>query len=378
MKSMSNPRTENCTTCHHLKIDTCILRNELIELPFWTTCVNQNIDTLTPSGTLFSLINETKNKVITHHQIPFFNGSRVNTYKGEGLDDTYLGLKTMDETTLVFEDVNEYLSFYKKEQEKKKHFILGAIIGDCIGSVFEFHNFKSTDFHLFGKKTTFSDDSVLTLATMDSILNHVDYTKVYQTFGRNYTNRGYGGNFLYWIYMDEPEPYLSFGNGSAMRVSPVGWAYDNIDDVMKQAKRSAEVSHNHPEGIKGAQATASAIFLARTGKGKAEIKEFIEVMFGYDLNRTIESIRTEYSFDESCQGSVPEAIIAFLESTNFESTIRLAISLGGDSDTIACIAGSIAEAFYKEIPEYVIENTLKLLPDEFIKLIEDFSSKYGK
>ena len=378
MKSMSNPRTENCTNCKHLKIDTCILRNELIDLPFWTTCGNQNNDTLTPTGTLYSLVNEVKNKVITHHVIPYHRSLRIDTYKPDGIDDTFLGLKTIDETVLVFEDVKEYLTFHKKEHEKKKHFILGAIIGDCIGSVFEFHNFKSIDFHLFGKKTTFSDDSVLTLATMESILNGTNYTKVYQDFGRNYPNRGYGGNFLYWIYMDDPEPYLSFGNGSAMRVSPVGWAYDNIDDVLKQAKRSAEVSHNHPEGIKGAQATASAIFLARTGKSKAEIKEFIEVMFDYDLSRTIESIRPSYSFDVSCQGSVPEAIIAFLESTDFKSTIRLAVSLGGDSDTIACIAGSIAEAFYKEIPEYIIENTLKLLPEELIKLIDEFSSKYGK
>lgn len=374
---MSNPRAEDCTTCHHLKIDTCILRNELLELPNWTNCGNWNDETLTPTGTLFSLIIEAKDKIITHHVIPYFNGSRVDAYR-EGLENSYLGLQTVDETTLVFEDVNEYLAFYKKEQEKQRHFILGAIIGDCIGSIFEFHNFKSTDFHLFGKRTTFSDDSVLTLATMDSILNHVDYTKVYQDFGRNYPNRGYGGNFLYWIYMDNPEPYDSFGNGSAMRVSPVGWAYDNLDEVLTQAKRSAEVSHNHQEGIKGSQATASAIFLARTGKSKAEIKEFIEVMFDYDLNRTIDSIRPGYSFDVTCQGSVPEAIIAFLESTDFESTIRLAISLGGDSDTIACIAGSVAEAFYKEIPQYIVENTLKLLPDDFIKLIESFSNKYGK
>ena len=374
---MSNSRTENCTTCHHLKIDNCVLRNDPIELPNWTNCENWNVETLTPTGTLFSLISESKNKVITHHVIPYYNGSRVDAYR-EGLENSYLGLKTLDETTFVFEDVKEYLSFFEKEQEKKKHFILGAIIGDCIGSIFEFHNFKSTDFHLFGKETTFSDDSVLTLATMDSILNHVDYTKVYQTFGRNYTNRGYGGNFLYWIYMDEPEPYLSFGNGSAMRVSPVGWAYDNIDEVLKQAKRSAEVTHNHPEGIKGAQATASAIFLARTGKSKIEIKEFIETMFEYNLDRTIQDIRRGYSFDESCQDSVPEAIIAFLESTDFESAIRLAISLGGDSDTIACIAGSISEAFYKEIPEFIVENTLKLLPGELIKLIDEFSGKYGK
>jgi len=375
---MSNTKTASCGTCLHLKNDTCSLRNELIELPNLTTCGNWNDIVLIPTGTLFSLVNEVRGSAITPHFIPYYSGSRIDTYTGDGLTDTFLGLKNVDETVLVFDDEEEYLIFYEKEKEKKKSFILGAIIGDCIGSVFEFHNLKSTDFHLFDKKTTFSDDSVLTLASMHSILNGTSYTTAYQTFGRNYPNRGYGGNFLYWIYLDNPAPYLSFGNGAAMRVSPVGWAYDNLDKVLVEAERSAKVSHNHPEGIRGAQATASAVFLARTGKNKAEIKEFIEEFFGYDLNRTIESIRPGYSFDVTCQGSVPEAIIAFLESTDFESTIRLAISLGGDSDTIACIAGSIAEAYYKEIPEFIIENTLKLLPQELIALVQEFSNKYRK
>jgi ADP-ribosylglycohydrolase len=375
---MSNAKTDSCGSCNHLKGVTCNLRNESIELPNLTTCGNCNDKVLKPTGTLFSLVNEVRGSGITQHTIPYFNGSRIDTYTGDGLNDTFLGIKNVDETVLVFEDVEEYLIFYEKEKEKKNSFILGAIIGDCIGSVFEFHNLKSTDFHLFDKKTTFSDDSVLTLASMHSILNGTSYTTAYQTFGRNYPNRGYGGNFLYWIYLDNPAPYLSFGNGAAMRVSPVGWAYNNLDKVLLEAERSAKVSHNHPEGIKGAQATASAVFLARTGKSKAEIKEFIEGFFGYDLSRTIDSIRPGYCFDVTCQGSVPEAIISFLESIDFESTIRLAISLGGDSDTIACIAGSIAEAYYKEIPEFIIENTLKLLPQELIALVQEFSNKYRK
>ena len=375
---MSNAKTASCGTCLHLKNDICSLRNEFIELPNLTTCENCNDKVLKPTGTLFSLIDEVRGSKVTHHVVPYFNGSRIDTYTGDGLTDTFLGLKNADETVLVFEDVREYLTFYDTEKEKKKKYILGAIIGDCIGSVFEFHNLKSTEFHLFSKKTTFSDDSVLTFASMESILNGTSYSNAYQTFGRNYPNRGYGGNFLYWIYLDNPAPYLSFGNGAAMRISPVGWAYKNLDKVLLEAERSAKVSHNHPEGIKGAQATASAVFLARTGKSKAEIKEFIEEFFGYDLNRTIESIRPGYSFDVTCQGSVPEAIIAFLESNDFESTIRLAISLGGDSDTIACIAGSIAEAYYKEIPEFIIENTLKLLPQELIALVQEFSNKYRK
>ena len=261
---------------------------------------------------------------------------------------------------------------------EKRKYIMGAIIGDVIGSVFEWNNIKTTKFPLFCEETNFTDDSVLTVATMDAILNKVDYTRIYQRYGRKYPNAGYGGFFADWIYDDCPEPYSSFGSGSAMRVSPVGWAYNNLDQVLAQSKRSAEVTHNHKEGIIGAQASASAIFLARTGKSKEEIKKYIQQTFKYNLERTIDEIRPTYKFNETCQGSVPEAIIAFLESTDFESAIRLAISIGGDSDTIACITGGIAEAFYQDIPEYIIENTLRVLPLEFIKVIEEFSAKYRK
>jgi len=259
---------------------------------------------------------------------------------------------------------------------QKEKLIIGAIAGDVIGSAYEWHNVKTTDFELFGPRTNFTDDSVLTLATMDAILHNIDWAKAYQAFGRKYPGRGYGGSFRSWIYADNPQPYNSWGNGSAMRVSPVGWAWNSIDDVMAVAAQSAEVTHNHPEGIIGAEATAAAVFLAREGNSKEQIKSYIADSFGYDLNRRIDDIRPHYEFVESCRGSVPEAIIAFLESTSFESAIRLAISIGGDSDTIACITGGIAEAFYKTVPAHLIDGVLKVLPPELIKLIEEFSAKY--
>lgn len=264
------------------------------------------------------------------------------------------------------------------EGSNKQQLILGAIIGDIIGSVFEFNNVKTTDFQLFTKKTDFTDDSVLTFATMDCILHSGDYSRTYQEYGRKYPHRGYGAYFSSWIHHPDPKPYNSFGNGSAMRISPVGWAYDTLDEVLLQAKRSAEVTHNHPEGIKGAQATAAAVFMARTGSSKDDIKQYIQNTFGYDLERRIDDIRPVYKFSETCQETVPEAIIAFLESDDYESAIRLAISVGGDSDTLACITGGIAEAFYREIPDWIVENALRALPTDVIKLIEGFSVKYGK
>jgi ADP-ribosylglycohydrolase len=260
----------------------------------------------------------------------------------------------------------------------KEKIIIGAIAGDIIGSVFEWNNVKTTDFDLFCHQSKFTDDSVLTLATMDALINKKNYTEAYQSFGRNYPHRGYGGHFLSWIHSKNPEPYNSWGNGSAMRISPVGWYSNTLDEVMTEACKSAEVTHNHPEGIKGAQSTAVAIYMARTGKTKDEINKFITETFHYNLNRKIDDIRPTYKFDVSCQGSVPEAIIAFLESTDFENAIRLAISIGGDSDTIACITGGIAEAYYQAVPEYIIENVLKILPEELKKIVEEFSIRYWK
>jgi ADP-ribosylglycohydrolase len=260
----------------------------------------------------------------------------------------------------------------------KENLIIGAIAGDIIGSIYQWHNVKTIDFDLFCDISTFTDDSVLTFATMDAVMNQKNYAETYQLFGRNYPRRDYGRNFHSWIYSESPEPYNSWGNGSAMRVSPVGWYGNSLDKVMAEAQRSAEVTHNHPEGIKGAQSTAAAIYMARTGKTKDEIKKFITNTFDYDLDRKIDDIRPDYEFDVSCQGSVPEAIIAFLESTDYENAIRLAISIGGDSDTIACITGGIAEAYYGTVPENITENVLKILPEELVRIVEEFSIKYKK
>jgi ADP-ribosyl-[dinitrogen reductase] hydrolase len=250
--------------------------------------------------------------------------------------------------------------------------MLGSIAGDIVGSVYEWNNIKTTEFQLFRDDCDFTDDSVLTFATAYSILENVGYAESYQSFSRRYPGRGYGGNFKVWIHSEDPQPYNSWGNGSAMRVSPVGFAYETVEDVLEQAKKSAEVTHDHPEGIKGAQATALAVFLARKGCSKEDIKEEIEGRFEYNLNRTVDGIRPGYQFDVSCQGTVPEAIIAFLDSDDYEHSIRLAVSLGGDSDTLACITGGIAEAYYKGVPGKIKSKVLEILPDEFIEILDKF------
>ena len=260
-------------------------------------------------------------------------------------------------------------------------YIIGATAGDIIGSIYEFDNVYSTDFPLFSDGCCATDDSIMTFATMDVLINKGDYSETYQRYGRKYPDPdygGYGGNFNEWIYSQYPRPYNSWGNGSAMRVSPIGWAFDTLEQTIEEAKNSAIVTHNHPEGIKGAQATASAIYLARNGKTKDEIKNYIISTFNYDLDRKIDDIREIYDFDVSCQGSVPEAIIAFLESTDYENAIRLAISIGGDSDTIGCITGGIAEAFYGCVPDNIINKVLEILPEEFVLLTKEFSLKYRK
>lgn len=254
--------------------------------------------------------------------------------------------------------------------------VLGSVIGDVIGSVYEWNNVKTTDFALFTANSNFTDDTVLTIAVADCILNNKDFSKTIWEYGRKYSGRGYGGNFINWLNSYDRIPYGSFGNGSAMRVSPVGFAFNDIEAVLKAAKQSAEVSHNHPEGIKGAQATAIAIFLARKGKTKEEIREFITSNFNYNLDFTLDEIRPAYKFDVTCQGSVPQAILAFIESSDFENAIRLAISIGGDSDTIACITGGIASAYYKQIPTEILEFVVDKLPNEFIEIINKFDEKY--
>ncbi len=255
--------------------------------------------------------------------------------------------------------------------------MLGAIAGDIIGSVYEGFAFKRTDFPLFVPECEFTDDTVLTFAVADSLLTGAPYVDKFHEYARAYPHRGYGGRFMEWIESGSREPYNSWGNGSAMRVSPVGWAFGTLDETLAEAQRSAEVTHNHPEGIKGAQATAAAMFLARQGESKAGIREFIQTRFGYNLNRTIEGIRPGFGFDESCQGTVPEAIIAVLDSTSYENAVRLAISLGGDADTLACIAGGIAEAFYGGVPKDIAERAMARLDDGLRKTVERFYEAYG-
>lgn len=252
----------------------------------------------------------------------------------------------------------------------------GAIAGDIIGSVYEFDNIKTTDFPLFTNESDYTDDTIMTVAVADWLLNGGDLAKVMQRYGREYPypTGGYGGRFSGWLREKDPQPYNSWGNGSAMRVSAVGWMFDSLEKTLEVAKETAVVTHNHPEGIKGAQATAAAIYLARTGKSKQDIKQYIETAFSYDLGRTCDEIRPFYRFNESCQGTVPEAIIAFLDSSDFEDAIRLAVSLGGDSDTLACITGGIAEAFYG-IPEDIERQVYDKLPGTFQKVIKEFKNK---
>lgn len=254
--------------------------------------------------------------------------------------------------------------------------MIGAIAGDIIGSVYEWDNIKTYDFPLFGKGCRFTDDTVLTVAIADSILSGTDYAVKLKEYYRSYPEAGYGASFRTWGKSDRPEPYNSWGNGSAMRVSPVGFAFNDIDRVLEEAKKSAEVTHNHPEGIKGAQAVASAVFLAKYGTDKDGIRDFVTRNFGYNLTEPLEQIRTYYKFDISCQGSVPQAITAFLESNDYEDAVRLAVSIGGDSDTIACIAGGIAQAYYKKIPEFITGKAVKLLDDKLNKVVSDFSEQY--
>jgi len=249
--------------------------------------------------------------------------------------------------------------------------MIGAICGDIVGSVYEFNNLKSKEFDFFAPDAAFTDDSVLTLATMDVLLNGKNYAETYKDWFEKYPDSGYGGGFLKWGLSDSLEPYNSWGNGSAMRVSPVGCWYKTMEETRKAAAASARVTHNHPEGIKGAEATAAAIFLARTGSEKADIKKYVEEQFEYDLTETVDSIRSWYRFDESCQGTVPQAIICFLEASNFEDAIRNAISVGGDSDTLACITGGIAEAFFG-VPVKIINETLKRLPKEMENIVREF------
>ena len=263
----------------------------------------------------------------------------------------------------------------------------GAILGDIIGSPYEFDRSpKTKTFPLFSQECTYTDDTVMTFAVCDAFLEadpHTDEDLIreriverMQYYGREFPDAGYGGMFAHWLLNPDPQPYGSFGNGAAMRVSAVAWLYDDIATVRKMARLSAEVTHDHPEGIKGAEATASVIFLGRTGNSKAEIKDYIVAEFGYDLRRTCDEIRPDYHHVESCQETVPEAITAFLEGESFEDVIRNAVSLGGDCDTLTCIAGAMAEGFYG-VPEALKEECYNRLPDTLCNILEQFEEAIG-
>ena len=262
----------------------------------------------------------------------------------------------------------------------------GAILGDIIGSPYEFDmGNKSKDFPLFSKKSTYTDDTVMTIAVADAFLGAPAEEEAIrqrliasmQRFGKLYPYAGYGGMFRCWLESDNPQPYGSYGNGSAMRVASVAWLFDDLETVRRMARLSAEVTHNHPEGIKGAEATASAIFLARTGSTREQIKAYMEDAFGYDLSRTCDEIRPTYHHVESCQETVPEAITAFLEGESFEDVIRTAVSLGGDCDTLTCIAGSIAEGFYG-VPEDLKQECRNRLPEPLLEVLLKFDSRLNR
>ncbi len=263
----------------------------------------------------------------------------------------------------------------------------GAILGDIIGSPYEFDRGKKTkDFPFFDKGAGFTDDSVMTIAVAealmqacaDGVIDDEASTKdliidSMHKWGHRYPDAGYGGRFYYWLRDSSREPYNSFGNGSAMRVAAAGWMFDDLDTTRRIARWTSEVTHNHPEGIKGAEATAAAIFLARTGSFKEKIKDYIISEFGYDLSRTCDEIRPGYHHVESCQETVPEAITAFLEGNDFEDVIRTAVSLGGDCDTLTCIAGSIAEAFYR-VPESLKKECEDRLPADILEVLHAWNN----
>ena len=255
--------------------------------------------------------------------------------------------------------------------------MLGAIAGDIIGSVYEVSNIRTTDFPLFIPQSRYTDDTVLSIALAHSLLNGEDFTFLLQWYYRQYPYAGYGGAFKEWAWSGSREPYNSWGNGSAMRVSPVAWTFDTLEEVLEQAKRSAEVTHNHPAGIRGAQIIAASIFLARQNQSKEAIRAYLEDTFGCDLNDTIENLRATYTFDVSCQGSVPQAVIAFLESDGYEDCLRKAISIGGDSDTIACMAGGIAHAFYGEVPDAIQQEVYARLDEPLREIVFRFCEKFG-
>ena len=260
----------------------------------------------------------------------------------------------------------------------------GAIIGDIIGSRFEFdRGSKSREFELFTPRCNFTDDTVMTVAVAEALMNagkdsdektiKSELIKSMKMWGQRYPDAGYGGRFIRWVLSEEPKPYGSYGNGSGMRVSSVGWLYDSLERTREVARWTAEVAHNHPEGIKGAESVAAAIFMARNGASKDEIKKYIEDEFGYNLNRTLDEISPSYHHVEDCMRTMPEAFTCFLEADSYEETVRNVMYIGGDTDTLAAIAGAVAEAFWG-IPEDVIDSGMNFLSSDILDVVLKFKS----
>ena len=302
----------------------------------------------------------------------------------------------MEGIGIIYNHCRDAINRVSTNTTKNKINMLGAIIGDTVGSVYEFHNIKTTDFPLFSPQCDYTDDSIMTMAVADWLLTDPQHSMdtleaSFLDFAKKYPcpMGGYGGGFNRWLFHPEAlgdygsrdfkpgtrHPYNSFGNGAAMRCSANGWMFDTLEETERVAGLSAAITHNHPEGIKGAQSTAAAIFMARNGKSKEEIRNYISTKYGYNLNRTCDEIRPVYDWDSSCQGTVPEAMVAFFDSTDFESAIRLAVSLGGDSDTLACITGGIAEAFYKEIPDDIALKIWSLIPEDFKDILRKMEAR---
>ena len=263
-----------------------------------------------------------------------------------------------------------------KGETREKH-LIGAISGDVIGSVHEGAPPKAKDFPLFVPGSTFTDDTVLTVAVASAIREGIDFNRSLRRWGRRYPYAGYGSWFCDWLFSEGALPYNSFGNGSAMRVSPIGWAFDDLDVVLREAARSAAITHNHPEGIKGAQAVAAAIFLARNGQGKDKIAALLSDRFGYDCTADLRVFQQRGGFDVTCQGTLPAAAAAFLHSTDFEDAVRNAVSFGGDADTLACIAGGIAEAHYSGVPDRIQAEVFARLDRALLNEVIAFAQFYG-
>jgi ADP-ribosylglycohydrolase len=262
---------------------------------------------------------------------------------------------------------------------KERIFMYGSIIGDICGSIYEWNNRvtdKPGDINLVNQECYYTDDTILVLAIADAVLNGRDYQKYLLTWTKKYPNCGYGIKFKTWFTQNNPKPYNSYGNGSAMRVGSIGWCFETLEETIDEAGKSARITHNHKEGIKGAKAVAAAIYLARNNKTKKEIKEYIENEFKYKLSTDITKLREKYKYEATCQNTVPPAIMAFLESSNFEDSIQIAISLGGDSDTLASITGSISEAFYKNIPLSLINFVNNKLQDDMKAVLNKFYNRY--